>query len=103
EEGTFTVTITVNDTGDSLSGSATSQVTISDPAVAAASANISGTAGSLFNGTVATFTDPGGLEPNTSDPNPTTLSGHYTATINWGDGSATTTGTLTQSGNTVSV
>src|SRR5437588_174677 len=33
EEGGYTVTVTVTDTGHGLSGSSTSQVTVSDPAV----------------------------------------------------------------------
>jgi hypothetical protein len=34
--------------------------------------------------TVASFTDPGGPEPNPSDPDP--LPNHYSATIDWGNG-----------------
>jgi len=37
---------------------------------------------------VAQFIDTGGPEPNQYDPNPPTISGHYHATIDWGDGSA---------------
>jgi PKD repeat protein len=40
---------------------------------------------------VATFTDPAGAEPNSSDPDFTNA--HYTATINWGDGT-TSPGTV---------
>ncbi len=50
--------------------------------------------------TVATFTDPGGAEPNFFDP-AGTINDHYQiASINWGDGSPldTTTGTLSYGG-----
>ena len=50
---------------------------------------------------VATFTDPGGLEPNAFDPTGT-LADHYSATINWGDGQ-TTAATLVADGQTVLV
>jgi hypothetical protein len=39
---------------------------------------------------VATFTDPGGAEANDGS--------HYSASLNWGDGSATTAGTITFDG-----
>jgi Ca2+-binding RTX toxin-like protein len=87
EEGPHTVTITVTDTLDDQSDAKTFNVTISDPAVDA-------TGGLTFNTvrgaclpattTVASFTDPGGAEPNSFDP-VTPLSLHYTATISWGD------------------
>jgi ELWxxDGT repeat protein len=46
------------------------------------------TEGTLYHGMVAIFSDPGGPEPV----------GHYSATINWGDGSPLTTGTITPAG-----
>ena len=67
EEGTYTVKVTVTD-NTNLSGSATFTVTVSDPAVVpAAVAPFTTCAGGPTLGTVATFTDPGGAEPNAFD------------------------------------
>jgi hypothetical protein len=102
EEGPHTVTVTVTDSTN-LSGSNTFQVAGSDPAVVAVGINFTAVAGQSFTGPVATFTDPGGAEPNVFDPTPNTISGHYIASINWGDGSAITTGTITLSGGVFTV
>src|SRR2546427_43685 len=45
----------------------------------------------------ATFTDPGGVEPNASDDPGGLVSSHYTATIAWGD-STTSAGVITLKG-----
>jgi hypothetical protein len=90
EEGTYTVTIMVTDTGDHQSGSATFTVTVSDPAVLATAGHPRPTAGAPFSGAVATFTDRGGAEANDGT--------HYTCSINWGDGTPATTGTITVTG-----
>jgi hypothetical protein len=91
EEGTYTVTVKVTDTVDNSSDSKTYTVNVSDPAVVATGVAINPAEGT-DSGTVAvaTFTDPGGAEPNPSDPTGT----HYTATIDWGDGTAPTTGAI---------
>src|SRR5207244_12306693 len=47
------------------------------------------------NQAVATFTDPGGAEPNDGS--------HYSATIDWGDSTPTTTGTIGFSGGVFTV
>lgn len=60
----------------------------SDPHVSATGQSLTATEGQSFSGTVATFTDP--------DTNAT--AGEYSATINWGDGSSASTGTITGSG-----
>ena len=88
EEGLYTVTITVTDTLIDQSDSATFTVNVSDPPVVASGgfsfdANIFIDTGTQ---TLATFTDPGGAEPNDFDPIPPTSAGHYTASISWGDG-----------------
>src|SRR5207245_757673 len=102
EEGTYTVTVIVTDNAN-VSGSAAYQVGVSDPAVLASAVNFSATPGTAFsNQAVATFTDPGGAEPNAADPSGT-ISNHYAAIINWGDGSGTTTGTITVNGSTFTV
>jgi ELWxxDGT repeat protein len=54
-------------------------------------ADLSGTEGAALSGTLATFTDPAG-----------SAAGHYTAVIDWGDGT-TTAGTVTASGGRFSV
>jgi hypothetical protein len=97
EEGNFTTTVTVtDDTG--LSGSATFQVAVADLAVTTTgSFAFSAVEGALSSSqTVATFVDPGGAEPNSSDSGP--VGTHYAATIDWGDGTATTSGTISYSG-----
>lgn len=88
EEGLYTVTITVTDTLIDQSDSETFTVNVNDPPVVASGdfsfdANIFIDAGTQ---TLATFTDPGGAEPNDFDPIPPTSAGHYTASISWGDG-----------------
>lgn len=88
EEGLYTVTITVTDTLIDQSDSATFTVNVSDPPVVASGgfsfdANIFIDTGTQ---TLATFTDPGGAEPNDFDPIPPTSAGQYTASISWGDG-----------------
>jgi PKD repeat protein len=100
EEGTYTLTVTItHGTGATLTQTAT--YTVADQAV-------SGTGGFTINATegatsavqtVATFTDPAGAELTGGQP----TTGEYTATIDWGDGTPTTTGTITYSGGTFTV
>ncbi len=52
-----------------------------------------GPAGGPFGGAVALFTDPGGAE----------ATAEYSASINWGDGSSSTAGTITLSGSMYTV
>jgi hypothetical protein len=78
EEGTASVTV-VSSAG--TSNALTFSVT--DPGVIARGVAVTATAGVGFTGqAVASFTDPGGAEPNASDPSGTA----YTASIDWGDG-----------------
>jgi hypothetical protein len=102
EEGVFTVTVTVqHETASALSVTGP-VVTVNEvqltPPVSGGAANqtINEGGNSTAIATIATFTDPAGAEPNASDPG--AVSTHYTATINWGDGSATSTGTVTNTG-----
>src|SRR5207253_1340655 len=78
----------------------TDNAAVSDPAVAATgNFTISAVEGAAFSGaTVATFTDPAGAEPNAFDGGP--ISDHYGASIDWGDGTATSAGTITYDSNT---
>src|SRR5207248_3127057 len=113
EEGTYHVTVHATDNeGNPLNtvGRSTTTITsatfnLSDPAVvASAGPNFAATEGLAFTGqTVATFTDPGGVEPNASDPGAISL--HYSADINWGDGSGwhLGAGTISLSGVTYTV
>jgi hypothetical protein len=93
EEGNYTVTITAAN-ADGKTAATSFTVSVADAALSAAGNNVSGTEGtSTGTVTVATFTDLGGAE-STSD---------YTATIDWGDGSAATAGTIGLSGSALSV
>jgi len=90
EEGPYTVTITVTDTLIDQSDSETFVVNVADPPVDASGsfsfdANVGTDTGPQ---PLATFTDPGGAEPNASDSTPPTSAGHYTASIAWGDGTS---------------
>jgi uncharacterized protein (TIGR03118 family) len=93
EEGTEAIHVTIADNaGDTITlvGSAK----VADASLTAAGATLAtglGNTGSVL--TVATFTDAGGAEPVAN----------YTATINWGDGSATSGGQISLSGSTFSV
>ncbi|HLJ93650.1 MAG TPA: Ig-like domain-containing protein [Gemmataceae bacterium] len=90
EEGTYTVTVTVTDTGANTSGSATFTVNVLEVALTTAPVSISPTFAVPFSGAVATFTDLGGAEANDGT--------HYSASINWGDGTAPATGSISYSG-----
>ncbi len=98
EEGTYTATVNVTDFV-SMSDSKTFKVNVSDPAVQASGVAVNAVEGAAFTGTpVATFTDPAGAEPNTSD--------HYkVVSIDWGDGTPldTTSGSISLLGNTFTV
>src|SRR5207253_2298424 len=100
----FTVTVTVRDNLN-VSGSATFTVNVSDPAVVASAVSFGASVNQAFaNQAVATFTDPGGAEPNNFDSPGSPISNHYTATIDWGDGTfPPTAGTITVSGNVFTV
>src|SRR5439155_4262912 len=101
EEGVYSVKVTVTSNSNQV-GTTTFQVTVADPAVVATVSGFSATQNTALNNQiVATFTDPGGAEPNASDPNDG-IPSHYLATINWGDGT-TTNGTISQSGGTFTV
>ncbi len=88
EEGTFTLTVTITDTGDNRA-SATTTVIVADAPLTAIGRSIDIKQNASFSGTVASFTD--------ADPNGTVTD--YTATINWGDNTAPTAGVVTANSN----
>jgi hypothetical protein len=91
EEGNFSPKVTITDfTG--LSDSKSFNVAVSDPAVVATGGfTVNAVEGAPSGSqTVATFTDPGGAEPLAD----------YSATIDWGDGTAPGAGTNSFSGGT---
>ncbi|HEV3004995.1 MAG TPA: PKD domain-containing protein, partial [Pirellulales bacterium] len=92
EEATDAIHVTVADNAShtiTIVGSAK----VADAPLAAAGASIKIARQDSTPIVVATFTDAGGAESLVN----------YTATINWGDGSATTSGTITVNGGTFSV
>jgi hypothetical protein len=87
--GVYTVTITITDAARSAdTTTVTSTATISKGQLAVQAQPVSATAGSSFSGEVASFT-------NTDQ---STSASSYTATINWGDGSGTSAGTVLAGG-----
>lgn len=106
EEGTYTVTIKVTDTFEGQFDSKTYKVTVSDPAVVAKGVAVNAVEGAAFTGkSVATFTDPGGAEPNPSDPSGTIIDHYKVDSISWGDGTPldTTSGAISLLGSTFTV
>jgi len=79
EEGTYTLKFTVTDLTTNQVASYTIAISVSDPPVVQASAvPVSAVEGAAFAGVaLATFTDPGGAEPNPSDPTGS-IADHYT-------------------------
>src|SRR5207249_3796553 len=85
EDGTFTVTASfVDDAPSTLGASIFSTANVAESPLQMTGTPVAATEGAPFSGTVATFTD-----ANTAEP-----ADEYTATIDWGDGSATTAGTV---------
>jgi len=87
EEGVYVVTVTVHHEG-APDATAVSGARVGDAALAATGKTILSGSGTTFNGAVATFTD--------ADPNG--MVGDYSATIDWGDGSPASAGTVSADG-----
>jgi hypothetical protein len=83
EEGSTSITVFNPPPGGGTSNA--QSLSIADPPVSAVGTGFNWIEDSIFTTTVATFTDPGGVEST----------GDYSATIDWGDGS-TTSGVITQ-------
>ncbi|HEX7378698.1 MAG TPA: DUF4214 domain-containing protein, partial [Pirellulales bacterium] len=79
EEGGYTATVTITDVGGATA-TAKPVVNVVDAALNVTAATITATATNVFDGTVATFTDPGGAEPLTD----------YSASVHWGDNTSAT-------------
>jgi hypothetical protein len=82
------VATATNDNGVIISAASAPSAIVADPAVIATGGYQLQVMQGVDTGAqaVATFTDPAGAEANTAD--------HYTATINWGDGSAASVGVI---------
>jgi hypothetical protein len=96
EEGRYTITVIVHHENALDSTPATSTATVSDPSVLATGVPVFAVSCRTFTAVVATFTDPGGAEPNPSDSTGG-IPSHYTATVDWGD-STSSPGTITYRG-----
>jgi autotransporter-associated beta strand protein len=92
EEGSYSITVTIQD-ADGTVVSPTSAATVADAPLFVTGTTFSAVEGASFNQAVASFTDAGGPEPV----------GNYTATIDWGDGTPTTSGIITLAGTVFSV
>ena len=97
EEGTYTTTVTINDDGGSLNGNSSTTETattkIADAPLAGSGVTANGTQDVPLTGPVATFTD----------ANPNGSVSDFTATVTWGDGTPTSSGTITESGGVFTV
>gem|GEM_PF-1085295 len=85
EEGTYKVTVTITDIDASNSATANSTANVADAALTASPA-CSATSLQSYNGLTATFTDAAGPLNGTLND--------FSATINWGDGTVATAGTV---------
>jgi hypothetical protein len=92
EEGSYAVKVVITDT-DNASNEATANSTAKVADAALSASGVSTTSPQAFSGTVAKFTD-----ANTSS-----TTADFTATIDWGDGSPTSKGTVSGSGGSYSV
>ena len=92
-EGTETVTVTLSDNSGNTA-STTAQVNVADAPLVAAGINIPIQSSlALSNLQIASVTDTGGGEAVST----------YSATIDWGDGTSSSTGTVSVNGNTVNI
>jgi Bacterial Ig-like domain (group 1) len=85
EEGTYTVKVHITDIDSTNPADATSTANVADAALTASPA-CSANSQLAFNGPTATFTDAASPSGTLSD---------FSATINWGDGTPVTAGTVT--------
>jgi hypothetical protein len=88
EAGSYSVVVTITDVGGK-SAVVGSTATVADAALTSTSVGITATEAQSFTGTVATFTDANALAPATD----------FSATVDWGDGTSVSAGTVTQAAN----
>jgi PKD repeat protein len=96
EEGTYTIKVIIDHEGQRTTLTTTG-VKVNELAVKASGVDVTGKECIAFNPTVATFTDPGGAEPNPSD-NIDGIPSHYKATVDFGDGKGPQAATITYNG-----
>src|SRR5207302_1308814 len=87
DEGMNAITVTIQDA--TTSTSAIANATVVDTSLTASGVSIAAGEGATSSTTVAHFTD----------ANPLSAANDFTAIVNWGDGSASTTGTVTTNPN----
>jgi hypothetical protein len=103
EEGSYPITTTITHIG--ISTPVVGTANVAEAAVVATPVPVFAVECRTNTVNVATFTDPGGVEPNPSDPNGT-INDHYKIdSIDWGDGTAldTSSGTISLSDSTFTV
>jgi hypothetical protein len=88
EDGSDTVTVLITDTADGDTVAPTTTATIGEQSLSLTAENFSVPENSSAPVLVATASDPGSPDPGSD----------FTSTINWGDGSAPTAGTVTATG-----
>jgi streptogramin lyase len=94
QAGTFTVTTTITDNAGGQASTATTTVVVADASLTGTPTSLNATEGTpLNNAVVATF----------ADANPNGAAGDYSATIDWGDGTLTSSGSLSATGGAFSV
>jgi hypothetical protein len=94
EEGSYTITVRISDSHDiANTAEATAAVSVYDAALHASDATPPA-APQSFNGRVATFTDDAGTASSTKE---------FSATIDWGDGSPASAGTIDAAGSSYEV
>jgi hypothetical protein len=95
DEGSYAITVTIADT-DNPANSATVTATadVSDASLSASGITPAPVSGQAFSGPVATFTDANATTSSSAD---------FTATIDWGDGTAASPGAISGSGGSYTV
>jgi hypothetical protein len=98
----YQISVTVVHTTTTTGPTVTSSITVNEALITSLT-GMGGTQSVIEGGTstvftVATFTDPAGAEPNSSDPGGTPNT-HYTTLIHWGDGSTSAGNVVHTTGN----
>src|SRR4051794_39992569 len=76
EDGSYTVSVSIQDTADATNASPTTTAAVIEATLSAVGSNINATEGTQFSGVTASFEDPGSADP----------ASEFTGSINWGDG-----------------